>query len=78
MSEQSKPTRHELEIAIASARESLSLLRSQAQAKSVDPIYLNERLRSIEQLISDTATLRVPTTWVRLQVDRRNGTSRLH
>ncbi|MBI5957109.1 MAG: GAF domain-containing protein [Chloroflexi bacterium] len=53
MSEQSKPTRHELEMAIASARESLSLLRSQAQSKSVDPIYLNERLRSIEQLISD-------------------------
>lgn len=55
MSEQAKLSRHEMEMAIASTRQTLSLLRSQAQAKSIDPSYLNDRLASFEQLIDALA-----------------------
>lgn len=55
MSQQPKLSRHEMEMSIANTRQTLALLRSQAQAKSVDLAYLDDRLASFEQLLGTLA-----------------------
>ena len=52
MSEESKQTSYELEVALKSARQTLSLLRSQAQARVVDPDYLDGRLEALENVLA--------------------------
>ncbi|MBN1562457.1 MAG: GAF domain-containing protein [Anaerolineae bacterium] len=51
MSEETKPTTYELEMALANARQTMSLLRSQAQARAVDPVYLDNRLAALENML---------------------------
>jgi signal transduction histidine kinase len=51
----------ELDMAITSARQTLSLLRSQAQAQRVDFDYLEKRLGSVEALLGDISEQRKAT-----------------
>jgi len=59
MSQQPIPklTGHDLDIAMASARQTISLLRSQAQANSLDPVYIDKRLEALENLLDHIETL---------------------
>ncbi|MBN2304070.1 MAG: GAF domain-containing sensor histidine kinase [Anaerolineae bacterium] len=50
MSELSKPTAQDLDMALANARQTITLLRSQAQANFVDPVYFDERLAALEKV----------------------------
>ncbi len=49
-------TGYELDMAISNARQNIALLRSQAQAKAIDPTYLDNRLAALERLLDDLAT----------------------
>jgi signal transduction histidine kinase len=51
MSDTPHQTSYEINQALSNARQNITLLRSQAQANSVDPAYLDERLASLEQLL---------------------------
>jgi signal transduction histidine kinase len=55
MSEESKRTTYELELALRNARQTVSLLRSQAQAEAVDPAYLDNRLAALENVLAQFA-----------------------
>ncbi|NDJ78086.1 MAG: GAF domain-containing protein [Chloroflexi bacterium] len=46
---------HELQMALSNARQNLALLRSQAQANSVDAAYLDGRLAALEKLLDELA-----------------------
>lgn len=50
-----QPKTTNLDGALANARQTLVLLRSQAQAQMIDPGYLDERLASLERVISELA-----------------------
>lgn len=53
MSEEPKRTSYELDLALANARQNLTVLRSQAQSKLIDPVYLDERLAALERLLEE-------------------------
>jgi signal transduction histidine kinase len=56
MSTDPKRTSSELNLALINARQNITVLRSQAQARKVDPIYLDERLAALDQLLDEVAT----------------------
>jgi signal transduction histidine kinase len=49
-------TPSELNLALVNARQNITVLRSQAQSKKVDPVYLDERLAALDQLLEEIAT----------------------
>ena len=51
-----KRTSAELNLTLINARQNLTVLRSQAQARKVDPVYLDERLAALDQLLEEIAT----------------------
>ncbi len=55
MDNETKKTMHKLDLELSNARQTIALLRSQAQARSVDPAYLDARLATLEQLLNDFA-----------------------
>lgn len=55
MSEETKRSTYELETALGNARQTVSLLRSQAQAEAVDPAYLDNRLAALENVLAQFA-----------------------
>lgn len=50
MTDTSRRTARELNMALASARQTVALLRNQARAGKVEPVYFEQRLGTIEQL----------------------------
>jgi signal transduction histidine kinase len=56
MSTDPKRTSSELNLALINARQNITVLRSQAQARKVDPVYLDERLAALDQLLDEVAT----------------------
>ena len=55
MSEQ-KRTTYELDMALSNARQNITVLRTQAQTKTVDPVYLDQRLAALERLLEEVAS----------------------
>src|SRR5215468_9662052 len=53
MTEATRRTGNELDMALTSARQTLTLLRSQAQAGKIDLHYLDQRLGAVEKLMND-------------------------
>ncbi|HEX3050239.1 MAG TPA: GAF domain-containing protein [Aggregatilineaceae bacterium] len=53
MDETTPKTTHQMEMSLTNARQNIVLLRSQAQAKTVDPVYLDQRLAALEKLLDD-------------------------
>jgi signal transduction histidine kinase len=56
MSTDPRRTSSELNLALINARQNITVLRSQAQAGKVDPVYLDERLAALDQLLDEVAT----------------------
>ena len=56
MSIDPKRTSSELNLALINARQNITVLRSQAQSKKVDPTYLDERLAALDQLLEEITT----------------------
>ncbi len=56
MSTDPKRTSSELNLSLINARQNITVLRSQAQAKKVDPVYLDERLAALDQLLDEITT----------------------
>ena len=56
MSTDPKRTSSELNLSLINARQNITVLRSQAQARNVDPGYLDERLAALDQLLDEVAT----------------------
>jgi signal transduction histidine kinase len=52
----SDPTSHELDLALSNARQTLTLLRSQAQGNAIDATYFDARLSDLEQLLERLTT----------------------
>lgn len=48
--------KHTNEMALSNARQTIALLRSQAQANAVNPAYLDERLAALDQVLQDLAS----------------------
>lgn len=55
MSETHKPTAQQLGLALVNARQNVALLRSQAQADLIDPVYLEKRLAALDTLLEELA-----------------------
>lgn len=56
------PNSHrDLDLSLANARQTISILRSQAQANRVDTIYLDQRLQALDQILSELADERKRT-----------------
>src|SRR5215813_930048 len=64
MADTIRRTSRELDMAISNTRQTLALLRSQAQGGKVDPGYLDQRLQSIEGLMDELADERKQTVQV--------------
>ena len=56
MSTDPKRRSSELSLSLVNARQNITVLRSQAQAKKVDPVYLDERLAALDQLLDEITT----------------------
>src|SRR5258707_2328430 len=61
MAELARRTGQELDMALSGARQTLGLLRSQAQAGKFDPAFVAQRLASIEQLMEELSEERKAT-----------------
>lgn len=48
-----EPTTFSIDSSLAQARQTLTLLRSQAQAKAVDPVFLDDRLAALELFLDE-------------------------
>src|SRR5260370_28872693 len=55
MTEATRRTGNELDMALTSARQTLTLLRSQAQAGKMDLHYLDQRLDAVEKLMNEVS-----------------------
>src|SRR5258708_11582978 len=55
MTEATRRTGNELDMALTSARQTLTLLRSQAQAGKMDLHYLDQRLGAVEKLMNEVS-----------------------
>lgn len=64
MTEATRRTSRELDMAISNARQTIALLRSQAQVGKVDTGYLDQRLQAIEGLMSELSDDRKQTVQV--------------
>ncbi len=53
MDETTPKTTHQMGMSLSNARQNIVLLRSQAQAKTIDPVYLDQRLAALEKLLDD-------------------------
>jgi signal transduction histidine kinase len=56
MSTDPKRRSSELSLSLVNARQNITVLRTQAQAKKVDPVYLDERLAALDQLLDEITT----------------------
>src|SRR5579859_6974859 len=61
MSEATRRTGSELDMALVSARQTMTLLRSQAQAGKIDLSYLEKRLGAVEELMGELSEERKAT-----------------
>src|SRR5579859_2117481 len=61
MTEATRRTGSELDLALASARQTMTLLRSQAQAGKIDLSYLEKRLGAVEALMGELSEDRKAT-----------------
>src|SRR5262245_10293548 len=53
MTDVPRRTGRELDLALAQTRQTVALLRSQAQSGQIDPVYMGQRLTAVEQLMAE-------------------------